>query len=109
MFYKAKQKTLDYREYQDEIRDTVTFTDGDKFAWPFNSESVHFTVHAGLSNRGADLDNVLKPLLDTYQSMYEDFNDNKVYRIDAHKEIVKKGDEYLEVTIELYKEKNKDG
>ena len=67
--------------------------------WPFGSDKVIFLVVAGLSNRGADIDNVIKPLLDTFQSMYEDFNDNKVYGVYLLKDIVPKGEEYLDVTI----------
>ena len=63
-----------------------------------------FTITAGLSNRGADLDNVMKPLFDTYQSIYSDFNDNKVYHIEAFKDIVKKGEEYIDVTIKEWKD-----
>ena len=58
-----------------------------------------FLVTAGLSNRGADIDNVIKPLLDTFQSIYEDFNDNKVYGIYLMKDIVPKGEEYLDVSV----------
>lgn len=67
--------------------------------WPFGKDEVIFLVVAGLSNRGADLDNVIKPLLDTFQSLFEDFNDNKVYGVYLMKDIVPKGEEYLEVTI----------
>lgn len=104
MYYKAKQKTRDYLDYQNEIRDYVTLLDGDQFVWPFGTEPVDFTISVGLSNKLADLDNVLKPLLDTYQQMYEDFNDKSVYHIDATKTLVKKGEEFLQVDIQLYKE-----
>ena len=73
--------------------------------WPFGKSEVIVLVAAGLSNRGADIDNVIKPLLDTLQCIYEDFNDNKVYGIYLIKDIVKKGEEYLDVTVT---ERNKD-
>lgn len=95
-----KQKTADYKRYQEEIRTIITFTDGDNFNWPFEKdERVFFNVHAGLSNKAADLDNIIKPLLDTYQSMYDNFNDKNVYGIALHKQLVPKGDEYLDVSI----------
>lgn len=95
-----KQKTVDYKNYQDEIRDMIIFTDGDQFVWPFDKdEHVFFNVHVGLSNKAADLDNIIKPLLDTYQSMYETFNDKNVYGISMMKQLVSKGDEYLDVSI----------
>lgn len=96
-------KTKEYLDYQNEIRDELM---GDFTEWPFGDGLVQFTIEAGLSNRGADIDNVLKPLLDTYQGIYEDFNDNKVYHLDVTKVIVSKGDEYLTVTIEEYNEDN---
>jgi Holliday junction resolvase RusA-like endonuclease len=99
---KRKFKSTEYLEYQNEIRDTILNIDGDKFEWCFGNSQVCFDIKAGLSNRGADLDNCIKPLLDTYQSMYKEFNDNKVYHITMEKFIVKKGDEYLEVKIEEY-------
>ena len=73
---KTTFKSADYLQYQNDIRDELIGTD-----WPFGSGQVSFNITAGLSNRGADLDNVIKPILDTYQGVYEDFNDNKVYSI----------------------------
>ena len=90
-------KSADYVAYQNEIRDEIMGVD-----WPFGSEQVSFKVEAGLSNRGADIDNVIKPFLDTYQNIFEEFNDNKVYHIELQKEIVKKGEEYLDVTVKAY-------
>lgn len=90
-------KSAAYKEYQNEIWDELK-THGD-LTWPFGSEQVCFDVEAGLSNRGQDLDNVIKPVLDTYQTIYADFNDNKVYKITLTKSIVKKGEEYLDVTV----------
>ena len=53
----------------------------------------------GLSNKLSDLDNVIKPLLDTYQTVYPSFNDNTVNKITMTKDMVKKGQEYLDVTV----------
>lgn len=94
MFYRNKNKTAEYREYQQELGDYLM---GE--TWPFEQEPVIFLVTAGLSNRGADLDNLIKPLLDTYQSHYPEFNDNKVYGIYMIKDIVPKGSEYLDITV----------
>ena len=71
----------------------------DQMNWPFGDSMVSFNVEAGLSNRAADLDNVIKPVLDTFQSIYEEFNDNKVYEIQLNKCIVPRGDEYLDVEV----------
>ena len=70
--------------------------------WPFGDSQVQFKLDVGLSNRGADIDNVLKPLLDTYQGIFEECNDNKVYHIQATKHIVKRGEEYINVIVEEY-------
>ena len=67
--------------------------------WPFGKDEVVFHVNAGLSNRGADLDNINKPLFDTFQNVFEEFNDNKVYEIHLFKHIVQKGEEYIDVEI----------
>lgn len=96
-------KTKDYLNYQNEIRDEI-LEEADNDIWPFGASYTTFTITAGLSNRGADLDNVMKPLFDTYQSIYSDFNDNKVYHIEAFKDIVKKGEEYIDVTIKEWKD-----
>lgn len=76
----------------------------DTWDWPFGVEKVYFKVEAGLSNKAADLDNVIKPLLDTYQSMYPEFNDKYVYHITLDKMMVKKGEEYLLVHVDFHKE-----
>lgn len=89
-------KTKEYVEFQEAIREEILMDD---WTWPYGDEQVSFIVNAGLSNRGADIDNIIKPLLDTYQSMYDGFNDNKVYHIEMFKHIVKKGDEYISCDI----------
>ena len=92
---KVTYKTADYLKYQYDIRDCLLGCE-----WPFGNHEVLFIVTAGVSNRNFDLDNIIKPLLDTYQSIYEDFNDNKVVGITLLKDIVPKGEEYLDVYIE---------
>ena len=75
MTYRNKSiKSDKYIEYQNELRDELQ---GVK--WPFEkSDQLEFDIIAGVSNKMADLDNVVKPLLDTYQGIFEEFNDNKV-------------------------------
>ena len=95
-----KHKTADYLAYQNEIRDELMGT-----AWPFGAEQVSFFVEAGVSTRAADLDNTIKPLLDTFQNIFDEFNDNKVYHIELDKTIVPKGEEFLSVRITLTEKK----
>ena len=94
-----KHKTADYLAYQNAIRDEMM-----DIAWPFGAEQVSFHIEAGVSTRAADIDNVIKPLLDTFQGIFDEFNDNKVYYVEAHKEIVPKGEEYIGVKIQEYRD-----
>ena len=52
----------------------------------------------GFSNKASDIDNPIKPALDTLQNILG-FNDKQVYILGACKEIVKKGEEYVQVTM----------
>lgn len=92
-----RNKTLKqrvYLDYQNELRDEMQGKE-----WPFALDLVSFFIVAGFSNKGADLDNVLKPLFDTYQGIFEEFNDNKVYHTELHKAIMPKGKEFLYVRV----------
>lgn len=100
MYYRNKNKTAEYRAFQEEIRDELI---ADQGSWPFADQPVEFVIHVGLSSKLADLDNVLKPLFDTYQSIYEEFNDRTVYKITASKELVERGREYLAVTVQPFR------
>lgn len=100
MYYRAKQLTVKYREFREAVHDC--FPSPPKF--PFDDkEPLAIEIKVGLSSRAADLDNVLKPTIDTLQLLLG-FNDKRIFHIDAEKEIVKRGKEYLEVTITQYKE-----
>lgn len=88
-------KTAEYLDFQNEIRDELMGT-----PWPFGAERVSFHIEAQFSNKGADLDNMIKPLLDTFQSIYGEFNDKEVYHITLEKKVGKRGDEYISVRIE---------
>ena len=95
-----KHKTADYLKYQNEIRDELMGV-----LWPFGTDQVSFYVEGGVSTRAADLDNLIKPLLDTYQNIFDDFNDSKVYHIELNKKIVPKGEEYISVKVEQHEER----
>ena len=96
MYYRGKSKTREYLDYQNEIRDELMGVE-----WPFKDHPVSFHVNVGLSSPLADLDNVFKPFFDTLQAIYEDFNDKKVYYIEATKQLVKKGDEYIAFSVSM--------
>ena len=97
MYLRNRHKTSDYKNYQREIYEDLRGVD-----WPFEDEPVSFHIEAGFSTRAADIDNVLKPLLDTFQNIYDNFNDNKVYYVEAQKAIVPKGQEYLWIRVNRY-------
>ena len=96
MTYRNKAiKQIKYIQYQNELRAQLLGV-----AWPFeDSDLLEFEIIAGVSNKKADLDNVVKPVLDTYQYIFEKFNDNKVYHITLDKHITDKGKEYLYVQV----------
>jgi len=87
-------KTAAYKKYQEEIYNELKGV-----SWPLKDHPCSFYVEAGLSNRAADIDNVIKPLLDTFQHIYEEFNDNKVYYVELQKIIVPKGEEFIRVRV----------
>lgn len=55
-------------------------------------------LRIGVSNRGFDADNSLKPIIDIMQKKYH-FNDNRVYKVCVTKEVVPKGEEFIEFDI----------
>lgn len=59
---------------------------------PDGELELHLQI--GVSNKGFDLDNSIKPFVDILQKKY-DFNDNRIHSISAHKRIVPKGQEYI--------------
>ena len=92
-------KTADYKRFQEDM--AVILMDQ---TWDFKSNPVHFIVYAGLSNKASDLDNIIKPLLDTYQNIFEEFNDKTVQGIILQRYRVKRGGEYLWVRVEKAEE-----
>ena len=97
MFYRSKVKTKEYREYQERIKSCL---EDEGHIWKFASDTLKFTVKVGLSSKLADLDNCIKPILDTFQHIYPEFNDKVVAEISMKKNIVNKGNEYLSIKIE---------
>jgi len=58
--------------------------------------SVHLTF--GFSSILSDIDNPLKPILDVLQKKYR-FDDKQIFELKVKKEIVKKGEEFIELKI----------
>ena len=53
----------------------------------------------GFSSAGSDGDNPIKPLIDVLQKKYN-FNDNRIYRYEIDKVLIKKGFEYVKFSLE---------
>jgi len=60
---------------------------------------LRVTYEFGLSNAGADFDNPMKCLQDIISDKYK-FNDNRIMEATVRKVIVKKGEEYIQFSIE---------
>ena len=89
-----KFKSKKYKDYQE-----IVYKQLEETEWPFPVDNVlDVVVRVGFSNKLSDLDNALKPLFDTLSSKYG-WNDNKIYSIQAYKEIEEKGKEFIDVTI----------
>lgn len=62
-------------------------------------EFIKINFVFGFSNKLADLDNPVKPMMDILQKKYG-FNDAQVYELEVQKKIVKKGNEYISFIIQ---------
>lgn len=81
-------KTAEYKDYEKELCLRLP-----KINFQF-SRRIKLDLKVGVSNVGADLDNILKPLIDILQKRYL-FNDKYIYKLIVEKEKVKKGCEYI--------------
>ena len=90
-----KVDTVEYKRYKLAIFNALKkyrFTVGEK-------DKYKFSLVVGFSSKLSDLDNAFKPLLDSMQRVLE-FDDRQVFEIEALKEHVKKGDEFIMVRME---------
>lgn len=88
-----RYKTRKYKSYEEEVLYQLPLLDID-FAGPL---SIY--LNFGFSNTLSDLDNPVKPILDILQKKYG-FNDRDVYELQIKKNIVPKGEEYIELQID---------
>lgn len=97
------RKTYETKEYL-EFRELIAKKAGGHYGIK-GKEKFRLKVVAAFSNKRGDLDNVFKPLLDSMVgSMDDDFDDHQVFEIIARKRMVKKGQEYLKVIMEIIPE-----
>lgn len=62
---------------------------------------LKLNITFGFSNTNTDISNHIKAFEDVLQTKYN-FNDNRIYELSIKKEIVKKGEEYIDFNIEQY-------
>ena len=59
---------------------------------------LKLTIEVGFSRATSDLDNCVKPFIDILQKKYL-FDDKRIYKLEAEKKNVKKGQEYIAFKI----------
>jgi Holliday junction resolvase RusA-like endonuclease len=88
-------KTPKYKSYEQELLFRLN-----KYKLPQPPFEIHFKF--GFSSKLSDWDNPIKPLQDILQKKYG-FDDRDIFKAIVEKEIVKKGQDYLEFNIIKYK------
>ena len=84
-------KTKDYKNYETELLLKLKNI-------KISSGKLKLNITFGYSNVMNDIDNGLKPFIDILQKKYK-FNDRYIYELNVKKEIVKKGQEFIEFEI----------
>lgn len=91
-------ETKEYIEYKALVAKVAGGTYGVQ-----KSDKFELRVEVGFSTKAADVDNIFKPLLDSITRSIDDiFDDRMVYKVSAQKHIVKKGQEYIKVHLDLW-------
>ena len=90
-----KVDTVEYKRYK-----LAVFNALKKHRFTVDKDDKYkFSLIVGYSSKLSDLDNSFKPLLDAMQRVLE-FDDRQVFEIEAMKDHVKKGDEFILVRME---------
>lgn len=89
-------KTPEYKNYEKELMYRLP-----AFEVPRGKLEIYFKW--GFSSHSSDWDNPIKAFQDILQKKYK-FNDKDVWRAIIEKEIVKKGNEFIEFEIEHYED-----
>lgn len=94
----GRRKTYETKEYL-EYRDIIAKAAGGTYGIS-KKDLFKLHVEVAYSNKRADADNCLKPLLDSITACVDDdFDDSQVYSIHVRKRLVKKGQEYINVRM----------
>jgi len=95
-----KVDTVEYKRYKLAIFNALK-----KYRWTVGKDDKYkFSLIVGYSSKLSDLDNAFKPLLDAMQRVLS-FDDRQVFEIEALKEHVNKGDEFIMVRMDLITDK----
>ena len=95
--YRNKKMTVSYKNYRTAWE--IHFNNNNIKAHPeIKDMKLYIGFMFGFSNRASDVDNPLKPAIDTLQNLL-DFNDKQVYKVKASKSIVTKGNEFVSVYL----------
>ena len=98
MYTKARRRTHKYNSYAKRWREAL---EDHKFPEDIDQKDVKLkiTIRVGVSSPLADLDNVFKPLIDSIAEALE-FNDKRIWEIDAKKFKTSKGNEFTSFKLE---------
>ena len=98
-YAKFKKDTKEYREFKSDIFELLG---GHKYDFK-DTDRFKLSLVVGYSNSLSDLDNSFKPLLDSMQ-IAMGFDDKQIFEIEALKDKVTKGNEYIMVRLETITE-----
>ena len=90
-----RYKTVDYRAYEFKMNNVLP----NDLVIPEGLLELNLVF--GVSNKGSDIDNPLKPFLDILQKKY-DFNDSRIYKLVVEKKHVAKYSEFVEFEIKSF-------
>ena len=93
-----KGKRYKTHEYDKYIMDLKSICDG---SYNVSKGKIKIDILFGFSSKGSDIDNPVKPFIDTLQKYYG-FNDNQIYKMELEKCIVPKGKEFIKWEITDY-------
>lgn len=94
-YAKFKKDTAEYRDFKSDIYSLLGEQEYD-----FDKDTkFKLSLVVGFSSSLSDLDNAFKPLLDSMQ-LAMGFDDKQIFEIEALKDKVSKGEEYIMVRLE---------
>lgn len=92
-------KTKDYKQYEVDLMKELP----DTIPLPESGTPLLVAIRWGFSSSASDIDNPIKPFQDILQKKYG-FNDRDIFKLIVTKSKVDKGDDYIEFSVEVYKE-----